>query len=340
MAITQGAGPHAAWLTVDGATFPIEHGDVSQHAKKKTSSFSAAIPMSYPGARETLANLGDNEAVVTVMTRGQTSTLFTGEVDTTDFDYIGRIIRVTGRDKSAQLHDNQTSEKWLNKKPSEIVEDLIGRVGLAGNIFPSQIKAGKKLEQDFVHLSDAVTFAQVIHKMAEFDGCRWFVDANGQFHYVSVGSPTGIYSITINQDEQPISSDCMMLRIRRNVQAGKGVKAIVKAWHPRKKQIFQYESNVEGKGSTKTYSYDIPTLDIDQARRHARSKATEIARHEITVHAQVVGDPSVSAGMGLQVSGTDFDQVYDIDAVHHEFGMSGHRTSITARSAKEGRQAS
>jgi hypothetical protein len=55
------------------------------------------------------------------------------------------------------------------------------------------------------------------------------------------------------------------------------------------------------------------------------------------VNATVVGDTSVAAGMGLQLSGTQFDQTFEIDSVHHDFGMGGYRTSITARSAKEGR---
>ena len=57
--------------------------------------------------------------------------------------------------------------------------------------------------------------------------------------------------------------------------------------------------------------------------------------------ATVVGDPSVQAGMGLQLSGSNFfDQVFDIDTVTHDFGMGGHLTHITARSAGQGRSAS
>jgi hypothetical protein len=44
--------------------------------------------------------------------------------------------------------------------------------------------------------------------------------------------------------------------------------------------------------------------------------------------------------MGLQLNGTNyFDQQLDIDTVHHTFGMAGHRTNITARSAGDGRSA-
>src|SRR2546425_10400863 len=119
MAITSGAGPHSASLSVDGATFPIEQGSVEQQATRKSSTFSAAIPLSYPGAEATLANIGDNVTTITVSTRGIEATLLTGEIDTTSFDYIGRTIRVHGRDKSAKLHENMSSEKWINKKGSE-----------------------------------------------------------------------------------------------------------------------------------------------------------------------------------------------------------------------------
>ena len=341
MAISSGVGPHAAWLNVNGATFPIEHGRVSQSAERESASFSGAIPMSYPGATETLANLGDNSATITVMTRGETGVLVAGEVDEVDFDFIRRIIKFSGRDASAKLHDNKTSEKWLNKLPSDIVSDLIGRVGLSGNVTSSSLMAGKKLTQDFVKLSDNVSFAYVIHKLAEFDGARWWVDPNGTFHYVPFGTNAGSYSLSINQDMQPISSDCIELHVRRNIQAGKTTKVKIKAWHPRKKQLFNAESNVEGNGGPTIYNYHIPALSQGHVDKYAKSLAAERSRHEIVVNATVVGDLSVQAGMSLQLNGTDyFDQQLDIDEVHHDFGMSGHRTHIAARSAKKGRATS
>jgi hypothetical protein len=341
MAITQGVGPHAAWLTINGQEFPIEHGQVSQEAKRKSAQFSGIIPLSYPGAYEMAATTGDNEATITVLVRGQISTLVTGEVDHFKSDLINRTIHFTGRDKSAKLHEQKSSEKWLNKKPSEIVQDLIGRVGLSGNITASQIMAGKKLEQDFVHLSDNVSFGYLIHKLSQLDGCRWFVDAQGMFHYVPIGSPTGTYSITINQDREPIAADCLELQIGRNVQAGKSIQATVKSWHPKLKQVFSYTSNVEGNGGPTTYNYHVPNLQQDHVTKRAKSQATEKAMHELNITATVVGDPAVSAGMGLQLNGTTYyDQTYDISTVHHDFGMSGYRTHITAQAAKSGRTAS
>jgi hypothetical protein len=340
MAISSGYGPHSAWLNAGGA-WPIEHGNVSQSATRKTSSFSGVIPMSWPGARAFFASVDNGtEASIDVTTRGQQARLITGALDQVDFDYIKRTIHFRGRDKSSKLHENITSEKWMNKKPSEIVQDLIGRVGLAGILTVSDGQAGKQLQQDFVKMSENNSFARVIHEMARLDGCRWWIDPTGGFHYVPYGDPVGTYSITISQDVEPIAADCIELRIAHNLQAGRPHAVTAKGWHPKKRQIFSYTSNVAGSGPARSWNYQVPTITQDRAERHAKSEATEKARHEFTVSAAVVGDPQVVAGMGLQLRGTDFDQTFDIDDVHHDFGMSGHRTHITARSAKTGRSAS
>lgn len=340
MAITSGVGKHSAWLNA-GGRFVIEKGIVQQSAQRKSSTFHCTIPISEEGAYDALAQIGgDDEVTIEVMTRGATSTLITGQIDDVDFNYIGRKIIVTGRDKSAKLHENKSSEKWVNKSTTDVVKDLVGRVGMSGTFGSLGTMAGKILEQDFVKLSDNVSFAYVIHKMAERDGARWWVDANGQFHYAQLNSPTGVYSIYVDQSAMPIRSDCLHLRVTENKQAAKSIKASVKAWHPKDKKVYEHTTTIPGKGGTKEYSYHIPTLKQDQVEAHAKAQANEKARHELKVRASVVGDPTVAAGMGLSLTGTRYyDQTFDIDTVVHDFGMSGHTSHITARSAKSGRSA-
>jgi hypothetical protein len=339
MAISSGVGPHLAWITVDGNTFPIEHGSVEQQATNRSSTFSAALPLNYPGALEAFADLGENSTVLTVLTRGNEAPLFTGETDRVEVDLIGGTIRLTGRDKSAQLHENKSSEKWQNRTGSDIVSDLCGRLGIPCQVDSSLLMAGKKLEQDFVRLSDNVSFGQVIHKLSQFDGARWFVDPQGTLHYQTKNNPTGIYTINYTPPSSGyMSADATHLRIMFDVQAGKSVSVSVKAFHPKSRQVFGYTSNVGGRKGNQEYSYHLPNLQMDHVKQHAQAKAEEHSRHEYTVHASVAGDPSISAGMALQLNGTGyFDQQYEMDAVHHEVGMSGHRTSITARAAKSGR---
>lgn len=338
MAITSGAGPHFAWLNVNGSTFPIEHGSVEQQKTKRSSTFSATIPLSYPGAEATLATLGDNAATITVSSRGIDGLLFTGEVDETRFDYIGRIIQVTGRDKAARLHEKKTSEKWINKKGHEIVKDLAGRVGLGVEVDDSALRAGKLLQQDHVRLSDNVSYAYVIHKLAEFDGARWWVDVGGMLHYAMSGSQAGTYSLNyVPPLDGPMVADFMRLVICRNVQAGKNIKVTVKSWHPKDKQVYTGEFYNNGNGGTLNYDYHIPNLKQDHVDKYAKSRANEIGRHELRLEANVVGDPTINVAMGLQLNGTGYwDQNYEMDAISHEIGMSGHRTRIVARSRKTG----
>lgn len=342
MAITSGVGKHSAWLNAGGGRFLIQRGDVKLSAQRKSSEFCCLIPMSAEGAYDTLAQIGGDEPItIEVMTRGQNTTLFSGSIDEVSFDYIGRTMRVKGRDKSSGLHGNKSSEKWVNKSTTDIIRELIGRIGLVGKFDDMQNMAGKILEQDFVKLSDNVSYAYVIHKLAERDGARWWVDAQGVFHYAPIGSTRGTYSIYVDQNSRPIRSDCLHLRVAHNKEAAKTVNVDLKAWHPKDKKVYRHTAVIPGFGGTKRYSYHIPTLKQDQVEAHAKAQANEKARHELKVSATVVGDPSVAAGMGLSLKGADYyDQTFDIDTVVHEFGMSGHTSHITARSAKSGRSAS
>lgn len=341
MAITSGAGQHRAWITVDGSTFPVTNGRVGQSAKRKSSRFSVSIPLSYKDAFDTFSTIGKNEVTISTLTRGVTGQLLVGPIQNVGVDLIGRTLEVSGGDNSVKLHENKTSEKWLNKKPSDIVQDLIGRVGLSGNITGSSVMAGEQTNQDFVKLSDNVSFGYVIHKMSELDGARWFVDNMGVFQYVPLNNPTGIYSLSINQDLQPISSDCLVLNVKRNLQSARPIHTTIKSWHPKDKKVYSYTSVVPGNGDPMFYNYHIPNLRQEHVQKYAQSQGNEKARHELTVSATVVGDPTINASMGLSLSGTNyFDQTLDMDTVTHEFGMRGHTTHITARSAKAGRVAS
>lgn len=335
MAISTGAGPHFSYLSVGGSQFPIEAGTVSQHRTKKSSTFHVAIPLSYPGAEATFATLGDNEATITVVTNGASGTLLTGEADNATFDLIGRTIKVSGRDKAHKLHGKKTSEKWINKTGSEIVQDLAGRVGLSVKIEGQGLKAGKLLEQDFVRLSDNVSFAYVIAKLAELDGARWWVDKTGTLHYQSNNNQSGSYTLNMRDANGQVSADFMQLHIHRNIQAGKPIEVKVNSWHPKDKKVYKGEKSLGGVGEKQEYHYTLPNLKQDHVDKYAESKAAEHGRHELTISATMVGDPSIDVAMALVLNGTQhFDQSYEMDCVTHSIGMGGHRMTITARSRK------
>lgn len=339
MAITQGAGPHFAWLNVNGGQFQLETGSVEQHATRRSSTFSAAIPMSAPGATS-LMTMPASVATITCETRDVFGTLITGEVDRVDCEFMTRTIRVMGRDLSAKLHENVSNDKWNNQKQSAVVQDLCNRCGLTAQIDTSTMLAGKQLTSDYVKLSDNVTFAQLIHKMAELDGARWWVDQNGTFHY-SLNPPGGVYTLNYQQPSPFIRSDCLTLRIDHNLQAGKTIQVNLNSWHPYDRKVYSKEATSQGNGGPLVYSYDIPGMKQDHVDKWAKERANEEARHELNLHATVAGDPTCNPWMMLQLNGTGvFDQQYEMDTVVHTLGNRGHLTNITARSGMGGRSAS
>jgi hypothetical protein len=340
MAVSGVAGPHTATLIVNGSQFLIEHGSVDQNSTRQSSTFSVSIPMNSQGALQTLAKLGANTASVIVSTRGQQNTLITGEIDVVVIDLIGTSIQVIGRCVSSKLHNVKSSEKWVNKKGHEIVQDLAGRVGLQVTADESMLQAGKQVQIDYAKMTDGISYASVIHKLAELDGARWWVDHQGQLHYQSKTNPSGTYTINYSYGP-PIVSDAIRLSIRHNVQAGKKIQVQVRSWNPKKKEVLSADSNVSGEGGPLSYKYHIPNLLKDHVTQHAKSKANEQARHAWQINASLAGDPSIDVAMGLQLTGTNyFDQIYEIDSIHHEFGMSGHTMEIDAKTAGSGRNAS
>ena len=337
MAVSSGVGPHRAWINVNGSMFPVEKGTAHRTATKKSGTFSGTIPFNYPGARSTLANLDDNESSVVVMTRGQTATLISGEIDNVSIDYIGGTIEVSGRDASAKLHDQKTGEKWVNKKPSEIIQDLAGRVGL-GVSFDNEIalKMQRKMKDDYTKLTDNISYAMVVHKLSEFMGAHWFVK-DGTLHVVSGSSQGSGYSISISVDGQGhIVSDALSLTVKRNVQAGKPIKVTTKSWHQREEKIFKGEHQTGGSGTAKEYVYHLPNLTQDHVDQHAKGKAKDHKRHEIEISVECVGDTSIDISGPLNLSGSDFDGSYTIDAIEDSFGDEGHTMTITAKGPKGG----
>lgn len=320
MAINSGVAPHTAFIN----GIPIEHGSVTQNCNKKSSTFSVAVAKNYPGA---MSLMNGGAASVFVSNVAGAGELISGMIDTADADLIGTYIRITGRDLSGQLHQMKISQKFQNQTGSSIVEQVVSQAGLGVSALGSGLMAGKKVMQDWVKQADNTPISYLVNELAEFDGAKWWVN-NGTFNYAMLGTIQGVYTVNY-EDGSPIISDATRLNVRHNCQVGGAVT--VKSWNPRDKQSYTGTSNVSGVGKGNS-TYHIPNLDMAHTQQHARARAAEMGRHEWNVTATVVGDPTINAGMGLALVGTEFDNVYEIDNIVHEFGMSGYTMTITAKS--------
>jgi len=335
MAISTGVKPHTAYL-VCGGQFLVTRGSVSQTATRRSATFSADLPMD-GGAGAALAGGGQTDASIIV----NGAPLIQGQIDNISFDLISRIVSVSGRDNSAKLHEMKSAEKWVNKKTTDVVQDLAQRAGLSAQVSQGMIKAGRILKDEYAKLTDGVSFASVIHKLAELDGARWNVKGT-TLNYVSQNSSGGSYTINYVPPTpgSPVISDCLHLTISYNAQAAKTNETTVKSWHSRKKKMFEKTATVQGSGGKTETTYHIPAFVQDQVENFAKMKAQDMTRHTFHVDAEVVGDTSIDVSMALQLSGTGlFDQQYQIDEITHNFGMGGYTMNIRAATAGQGRDA-
>ena len=317
--------------------FLLESGEITRAGARQSSSFSGKLPTNTPGALAALASPSGDASII-VMSKGMTTAYVTGEIDSVTVDMPSTegdgSISFSGRDKSAKLHEGKSSEKFLNQKNSDVVQQLAQRAGLSVQADSTAMKAGKIVQIDWAKLNDNISYAAVIHKLAELDGARWFMDANGTLHYSIQGPSGGAYTIMYDAGP-PIVSDALKLEFKRNVQASKNQKVSVKSWNPQQKKVNEGTgtagSSIEGE---QQFNFHIPNLTKEKAQKYADSRAKESARHAVTVTATCVGDPSIAIDMKLVIFGTGaFDGEYDIDSIHDQVGIGGHTMTITAKTS-------
>lgn len=347
MAIDSGVRPHTAFIEAGGQRFPVLQGQVTLTATRESASFHVTLPMNLDGVEAAFAAPDGLDATIIV----NDETLLTGELDTANFTYIRGLLDLSGRCKSAKLHETKVSDSWLNKRPDEIIRELAEKAGLQADAPKGQLKAGRIWDQDWVKLSAGVSASSTLHKLCEMMGWRWWVDADGKLTVAEKGDAAGAYSIYYRPPTAllPAQSDAIEISVRKNYRASQDIKVTVKSWHQKKKKTIEKTATVPlppsrpaslggagGSGGAAgggglEYEYNVPSLDDDHVEQFAKSKAREHARHREEVEVSCVGDPACRPGKQLQLSGTAFDGAYDIDSVEHSFGMGGYTMTISSR---------
>lgn len=336
MPITSGVHRLNAAVTIDGRRIDILSGGADQEATRKSSTMHALCALKDFGGDRVFASLASLNGSLIV----NGTTLVDGVWDTASIDYDDQVVRLSGRDKSAALHENKPSEKFNNKKRSEVIELIAKRNGLQVKIDGGILHAGKKFQIDWAMLAHGISDASIIHQIAELEGARWWVKGS-TLYFSSKSSQGSSYPVIFQAGGSgPNAGNFIRLRASINLQAAKTLKVLVNGWHTKKKKVISSSKSLNGVGGTLTYNYRTPGVEQDHADDLALRKLAEHSRHELTLDIHMVGDTSIDIGMGLQLLGTAFDQTYDIDSIHHQIGQDGYTMAIRAKAARQGRSAS
>ncbi len=324
------------FISIGGFMLAVEEAEVHQSKTKKSDTFSAKFPTS-GGIASFLAGADPTQLEAQVIVNG--APLCDGLIDHIDVSWSGMSVSVSGRDKAAKLIDSLSSEKFLNKKPSEIVQEIAGRRGLSAEADSGGDNAGKIFKDTW----DAIT-----HRHSEWSVIQWLGDHFGMNAYMTGGKvyfkdvdeqlPAFQVNYTPPTPESYASGNFIALETSRNVILGRPVKTNVLSRHDKEKKTHTAKEEKGGSGDPLIYNYVLPRATDDQVKRIAKKKHKENCRHEFAVRIDMPGDESVNVRMGLQLSGTGsaFDRLYELDGVEHRISATGgYRMTLNGKAGSQ-----
>lgn len=343
MAIIGGVRYPVGWLMVGGASVPALHAEAVQTAKRTTGSYTATVALDTLGMSPGDIT-GDMDGGVGVSLQnggGDITPLVVGPIKNVEVDYEQRTVIIHGQDNSSKLHEQKSSEKFTNQTPQQIIQTVAGRVGLSAVVSSaSSLLAGKITQIEWAKMTDDISLGSIVDKMCEFLGSGWSVSGS-TLTVFDAGAAAGGYAVVYQAPSGgPASGNFLKLTVTRNLPLSKSISVTTSSWSSHEKKKYTSTKTISGSGGPLQFSHVIPNLQQDHVDQHAKSAADNYSRHEISVCAEMVGDPSIDILGGLSLSGTDFDGAFDIDEIVHSISDHGYTMKIEAKGRASGRSSS
>ena len=125
----------------------------------------------------------------------------------------------------------------------------------------------------------------------------------------------------------------MGIRLGRVLTLARSIQVVVKTWNSRQNTAFTQKTVASGSGEAtaqepQSYVFIRPNLTPSDALDFAQKRLAELLRHERTIEIEMPGELGLTSRsvIALDGTGTDFDQVYRVDAIerrlHTDRGMT------------------
>lgn len=321
---------------------------LSQHQSANT--FAAVLALDDPMGPSPSFWAGTAPMSITItatndINSGGATTLFIGGADKVSINWEDRHVHLSGRDLTSKLTDKKTNEKWLNKQPQDIIQDLAGRAGLSVTFGGTAVdRAGLKFKDDYNRISELDSYWNVIVRLAKELGCiayvsgttlkvePWDFSGGGNYPLIYVPPTPGSAGM----------GSMLTLETTRDLQVAKSVAVNHKSWQHKQGQAIESEYMASGAGDELRHELKGANLTKQQQDAIAKGRIDEIISHERTLRATLPGDVSVQPGMNITLSGTQtaFDQSYVISDVEHHFSWAqGYIMTLSVRNKSTGRAA-
>lgn len=269
-----------------------------------------------------------------------------GLIDRVDVDAVRRMVTLDGRDRTAALIEAHTTEAFANRTSSEIATTLAGRHGLAAQVTPTTTPVGRywQLEHDQVTLdrfSRASTEWDLLVSLAAHEGFDVWV-RGGSLFFQPVASGVTSVAMRLVADATG-AANLVGLRLERSLTLARDIEVSVKSWNSKLAKGFTETARAtrvgRRHGEVLRYAYVVPDLLPAEALALAQRTLKTLSAHERVIEAEMAGDLTLDARMGVRLVGTgsDWDQDYIVDEVARSFDPQyGFRQTVRARNISTG----
>jgi phage protein D len=276
-----------------------------------------------------------------------TTSLIQGRVDDVEIDYDRREIRLAGRDRTADLIETKTTEKWPNRTSSEIATEIATRHGLTPVVTATRTRSGTYYEREHARLTDDTTEWNLLTYLAEMEGFDVYVKGRELHFEPSVNPSTAPrWNLAYSRPKEgaPIAtSPAPRFSLRRNLTVARDIVVEVISWNSREaspiRAVRRADRSRRGKPRSEApaqrYVIRKPGLTQQQAIEEAQRKLEEFSRHERMAEVdRLPADMRLTQRHLLVLSGTgtEFDQAYFIDSIQWFIGPAeGFTMRLRAR---------
>ncbi|GAN88062.1 hypothetical protein LU298_13545 [Komagataeibacter intermedius] len=266
-------------------------------------------------------------------------TVFRGIVDHVGLLPAATSVRVQCRDYLAKLLDMRVRAGWLNMTGADVVRAMITAAGLVPDVTMTDAMVGQFWQVEHKRMSATThsrfqTAFDLARYMATMAGCDLYADGTT---IVCAPCPTAttanthVLDYTDSGPDSPVSMGATGLHFTRDYQVGRGVIVHVMSWDSRQRTRVEYYWSAAGGATTPgdsagtLHSFALPGARLDDLRRLAQQKYSQITAHARTITGTIPGRITLAPRgfMRLTGTGTTWDGTLDVDAVTSSFSWQG-----------------
>jgi hypothetical protein len=258
-----------------------------------------------------------------------------GQVDDVSIDPFDEdSLVISGRDLSAQLIDQKTTNKYPDHVSSWIVATIAQIFNLTPQITTTSIPVGQYYNGAYASIARELSYWDLLVYLADQEGFDMYV--RGSILYFGppqADDDKNPLIVSVSNDGLAITSNASKLKLHKSLTMAQDVNVTVISHSPDTGSVKATASRKGKKGAASSgapekaqnYTFRKPGLSQQQAQNLANQKLVDITKFERTIEVSMAGDEVLTVQNRCVIQGTktSFDQSYYIQQITRSLDFEG-----------------